>query len=59
MTPRDLVGKLYVLRVECDKCGRRGQYGLGSLVDKIGLDGKLTDWLYQLPRDCPRITRPL
>jgi hypothetical protein len=24
---RDLVGKLGVLRIECDKCGRRGQYG--------------------------------
>jgi hypothetical protein len=26
MTPRDLIGKLDVLRVECAKCDRRGQY---------------------------------
>jgi hypothetical protein len=58
MTPRDLVGKLYVLRVECDKCGRRGRYSVASLVDNIGLDGKLTDWLYQLTRDCPRKQSP-
>jgi hypothetical protein len=51
MTPRDLIGQLYLLRVECDKCGRRGRYSIASLVDKIGLDGKLTDWLHQLTRD--------
>jgi len=55
MTPRDLVGRLYVLRVEC---GRRGQYSLASLVDKIGLDGKLTDFLYGLTRDSPRKQSP-
>jgi len=58
MTPRDLVGKLYVLRVECDKCGRRGRYSPGSVVEKIGVDGKLTDWLYQLTWDCPRKQSP-
>jgi hypothetical protein len=42
MTPRDLVGKLYVLRAECDKCGRRGRYSLRSVVEKIGMDG---NWL--------------
>jgi hypothetical protein len=25
---RDLIGKLDVLNVECDKCGRRGRYRL-------------------------------
>jgi hypothetical protein len=47
-----------VLRIECDKCSRRGRYGLASVVDKIGLDGKLTEWLYQLTRDCPRRRSP-
>ena len=56
--PRDLIGQLCVLPVECDKGGRRGRYSIASLVDKIGLDGKLTDWLYQLTRDCPRKQSP-
>jgi hypothetical protein len=29
---RDLVGKLDVLNVECDKCGRRGRYHLRRLI---------------------------
>jgi hypothetical protein len=28
----DLIGKLDVLRVSCDKCGRDGCYGLGRLM---------------------------
>jgi hypothetical protein len=28
---RDLVGKLDVLNVECEKCGRRGRYHLHRL----------------------------
>jgi hypothetical protein len=32
MTPRDLVGKLYVLRVECEKCDRRGRYSPAPLA---------------------------
>jgi hypothetical protein len=30
-----------VLRVECDKCGRRGHYSVPFL---IGADGTMTDW---------------
>ena len=41
---RDLVGKLGVLRIECDKCGRRGQYRLHRLIAAYGLDAKLFDW---------------
>jgi hypothetical protein len=54
MTPRELIGQLYVLRIECDKCDRRGRYSLASVVEQIGIDGKLTDWLQQLTRDCAR-----
>jgi hypothetical protein len=36
------------------KCGRRGRYSLASVADQIGLDGKLTDSLNVLTRDCPR-----
>jgi hypothetical protein len=52
MTPRDLIGQLYVVRIECDKCDRRGRYSLASVVEQIGIDGKLTDWLQQLTWDC-------
>jgi hypothetical protein len=43
LTPRDLVEKLDVLRVECDKCGRSGRYRVLRLAEQIGWDGKLTD----------------
>ena len=41
---RDIVGKLDVLRVECDKCGRRGSYPLDRLIERYGIDAKLFDW---------------
>ena len=44
----DLIGKLDMLRVSCDECGRDGSYGLAKLIDKRGRDGKIVDWLEQL-----------
>ena len=41
---RDLVGKLDVLRVECDKCRRKGQYRVDHLIEQYGIDAKLFDW---------------
>jgi hypothetical protein len=35
---RDLVGKLDVLNVECDKCGRRGRYHLYGLIERHGIE---------------------
>jgi hypothetical protein len=52
LTPRDLVEKLDVLRVECAKCGRSGRYRVLKLAEQIGWDGKLMDWLYSLTKDC-------
>jgi hypothetical protein len=54
LTPADLIGKLDVLRVECEKCGRAGQYRVDRLLRQLGRDAKLTDWLYDLTKDCPR-----
>jgi hypothetical protein len=51
---RDLVGKLDVLRVECDKCGRRGRYRLHRLIERYGIDAKLFDWSDEITADCPR-----
>ena len=39
----DLIGKLDLLRVSCEKCRRDGCYGLGRLIDKRGRDAKLID----------------
>jgi hypothetical protein len=50
----DLIGKVDVLRVRCDKCGRDGCYGLARLIDKRGRDAKLIDWLDELTADCPK-----
>ena len=54
LTPRDLVEKIDALVVACDKCGRSGRYRVLKLAEQIGRDGKLTDWLYGLTKDCPR-----
>jgi hypothetical protein len=49
---RDIVGKLDVLRVECDKCGRRGSYPLDRLIERYGIGAKLFD--FEPEADCPR-----
>jgi hypothetical protein len=49
---RDLVGKLDVLRVECDRCGRKGQYRVDHLIEQYGIDSKLFDW--EPEADSPR-----
>jgi hypothetical protein len=51
---RDLVGKLEVLNIECEKCGRRGRYRLERLIAKYGIDAKLFDWSDEITADCPR-----
>jgi hypothetical protein len=43
-----------VLRIECDKCGRAGNYRLARLIAKYGLDAKLFDWSDEITADCPR-----
>jgi hypothetical protein len=50
----DLIGKLDVLRVKCDQCGRDGCYGLARLIDQRGRDAKLIDWLDELTAECPK-----
>lgn len=54
ITPRDLIGKLDVLRVVCDKCGRSGRYRLDRLIGEHGADAKLTDWLVEISANCPK-----
>ena len=50
----DLIGKLDTLRVNCEKCGRDGCYGLSRLIEKRGRDAKLIDWLDELTAECQK-----
>jgi len=50
----DLIGKLDMLYVACDKCGRDGCYGLNHLIERRGRDAKLIDWLDEITADCPK-----
>ena len=54
LTPANLIGKLEVLRVECERCGRAGRYRVDRLVQRLGRDAKLTDWLANITADRPR-----
>ena len=51
---RDLVGKLDVLNIECEKCSRHGRYRLDRLIERYGIDAKLFDWSDETTADCPR-----
>ena len=50
----DLFGKLDVLRVACEKCGRDGSYRLIGLIEVRGRDAKVIDWLDELTDACPK-----
>ena len=50
----DLIGKLDVLRVSCEKCGRDGHYILARLIRKRGRNAKLIDWIDELTADCSK-----
>jgi hypothetical protein len=51
---RDLVAKLDVLRVTCDKCGPAGQYRVDRLIEHYGIDAKLFEWSDEITADCRR-----
>lgn len=55
LTFSDLAGRLEVLNVACDKCGRRGRYHVARLVAEHGPDRKVTDWRAALLADCPKV----
>lgn len=44
----DLFGRLTTLVVVCDKCGRHGRYSVARLVERLGPDAKMTDWLSRI-----------
>jgi hypothetical protein len=48
-----LVGRLEVLRIECQECRRLGSYNVARLVKLHGVDCLPTTWLSERTRDCP------
>ena len=48
----DLIGKLDMLRVACETCGRNGRYR--RLIEMRGRDAKVIDWLDKLTAGCPK-----
>ena len=52
ITFRDIFDKLDVITVQCDKCGRFGQYRVDRLIMRYGIDAKPFDW--EPEADCPR-----
>jgi len=54
ITFRDIVRKLAVLRITCDKCGRSGQYRVDRLIMRYGVDAKVFDWYDEIMASCPR-----
>jgi hypothetical protein len=50
----DLIGKLDVLYVHCEKCTRAGRYRLDRLIEERGRNAKLIDWLDEITADCPK-----
>jgi hypothetical protein len=50
----DLIGKLKMLRVSCDKCERAGSYSIPYLISGRGGDAKVIDWLDEITADCPK-----
>jgi hypothetical protein len=50
----DIDGKLDILRVECTKCPRKGQYRVARLIEKYGRMGNMMKWKELLNGDCPK-----
>jgi hypothetical protein len=50
----DLIGKLEVLQIACEKCERDGRYILARLICNCGRDAKLVEWLDELTAECPK-----
>ena len=54
ITFSDLVGRLRVLRVDCDSCDRHGRHLVDKLIYDHGADAKISEWFSKLTKDCLR-----
>jgi hypothetical protein len=48
----ETAAKLNMVRLRCDKCGRRGQYRVNKLLERFGPDIAMPDLRHELAR-CP------
>jgi hypothetical protein len=54
VTLGDIAGRLEMLRIECAKCGRAGQYRVMRLMKECGPDTLLPELLALISADCPK-----
>ena len=50
----EIAQRLNVLVIQCDRCGRRGQYPLRKLIAKYGADASIEPLQNDITADCPR-----
>ena len=50
----DLEGKLDLIALECEKCGRKGRYRVDRLLAERGRDATIADWQVEMTADCPK-----
>jgi hypothetical protein len=48
LTFGDIAGKLHMLRVECTRCARKGQYSVAKLIAQHGHRGNMSKWVSDL-----------
>ena len=44
-----------MVRLDCSKCGRSGQYRKATLIGKYGADIPLPELLRRIATDCPKV----
>jgi hypothetical protein len=58
LTFGDITGKLHMLRIECTRCTRKGQYNVAKLIARHGQRGNMSKWVSDLRGDCPKRNAP-
>jgi hypothetical protein len=58
LTFGDIARKLHVLRIECTRCARRGQYSVAKLIAQHGHRGNMSKWVSDLRGDCSKRNAP-
>jgi hypothetical protein len=54
-TPQELHDRgVHTLYVVCGKCHRRGSYAVQGLIERVGPNCRLTDFLGLVASECPR-----
>jgi hypothetical protein len=54
VTLGEIAGRLEMLRVECPKCGRAGQYRVMRLMKECGPGTLMPELLAKISGDCPK-----